>query len=91
MTMQKFRLTGLDEDGVRGESHKLRLVCLIEGDGKLAFFGRVENRSNIDLVLSQGFPCEVACECNVPNEIHRRKYGHTWWVCEQASLAAEAC
>jgi hypothetical protein len=87
MERQTFRLIALDEGGVRQsrENDNLRLVCLIEGGGKLAVWGRDESRDNIDKVRSAGMPCAVECECIAPEQ-WAVKYGHTYWVPQGASL-----
>ena len=82
---KRFVLVGLDEGGVRGITNP-RLVCLIEDGGKLAIWGTLGNRTNIDLVLSQGMPCEVECAARAPSEWAQIQYGHTWWVPEDAPL-----
>ncbi len=86
MEMLRFRLTGLDEGGVRQsrENDNLRLVCLIEGGGKLAVWGRSNSRENIDRVQSS-VPCSVECECIEP-ETWALRYGHTKWVPQGSTL-----
>ena len=87
MEMLKFRLTGLDEGGVRQsrENDNLRLVCLVEGGGKLAIWGRHDSRQNIDRVRKAGMPCDVECGCIDP-ESWALGYGHTKWVPEGSTL-----
>ena len=86
MGLLRFRLTGLDEGGVRQslENDNLRLVCLIEGGGKLAVWGSPDSRENIDKVQSS-VPCAVECECSEP-ETWALKYGHTKWVPQDSTL-----
>jgi len=76
-----FKLIGFDEAGVRqsSEEENLRLVCLIEGGGKLAVWGSIGSCENIDNVLAAGMPCEVECDCILPKQWAMR-YGHTNWV-----------
>jgi hypothetical protein len=87
MAMKTFRLIGFDEGGVKkgGEKNNLRLVCLIEGGGKLAIWGSATSRVNIDLVQQAGMPCNVECDCIPPQEWAAR-YGHTDWVPEGKTL-----
>jgi hypothetical protein len=75
----RFRLIGFDEGGVRQSQGNatLRLVCQIEGDGKLAIWGSVGARQNIDRVLNAGMPCEIECDC-IPPEEWATKYGHSF-------------
>lgn len=77
----RFKLIGLDEGGVRQSegNRNLRLVCLIEGGGKLAVWGSVGSRENIDRVKAAGMPCDVECDC-IPPEPWAVKYGHTYCV-----------
>jgi len=87
MATKTFKLIGLDEGGVRQSqgSENLRLVCRIEGGGKLAVWGSVGARENIDRVLSAGMPCEVVCEVIPPSEWAIQK-GHSHWVPQGKSL-----
>jgi hypothetical protein len=75
-----FKLIGLDEGGVQGSEAHLRLVCRIEGDGKLAVWGSTGSRENINNVLAAGMPCEVECDCKPALEPQATLYGHTYWV-----------
>ncbi len=78
-----FKLVALDEGGVmrsRQKANGLRLVCRIEGGGKLAIWGKEGARKNIDAVWSAGLPCTVECEYQQPSRVHAEKYGHTQWV-----------
>ena len=77
--MKRFKLVGLDEGGVRSSNDNLRLVCLIEGGGKLAIWGQTGSRANIDAVLNAGTPCDLECECILP-ERWAARYGHSHWV-----------
>jgi hypothetical protein len=76
-----FKLIGFDERGIQRsrQNPNLRLVCLIEGGGKLAVWGEVGSRENIDKVQAAGMPCEVECDC-IPPEQWAMQYGHTYWV-----------
>jgi hypothetical protein len=83
----KFKLIGFDEGGVRQsrEGENLRLVCLIEGGGKLAVWGSIGSSENINNVQAAGMPCEVECECIAPEQWASR-YGHTHWVPQGSKL-----
>ena len=83
--MKRFRLVALDEGGARGITNP-RLVCRIKGGGKLAIWGGAKQRVNIDLVLAQGMPCEIECECHEPSEWAKAQFGQLWWVPESAKL-----
>jgi len=78
-----FNLVGFEEGGVMQSqgSDNLRLVCLIEGGGKLAVWGRTGERKNIDRVLGAGMPCQVECETIAPSAWAIQK-GHSCWVPE---------
>lgn len=91
METRTFRLIGLDEGGVRKsrENDNLRLVCLIDGGGKLAVWGHEVARENIDKVRLAGMPCTVECEWIVPEE-WALKYGHTHWVPQGAALSIKS-
>lgn len=83
-----FKLIGLDESGVqqgRGNMNP-RLVCLIEGGGKLAIWGSVGSRENIDTVQCAGMPCDVECDCISLPEQWAIRYGHTYWVPQRSKL-----
>ena len=82
-----FRLAGFDQGGVRGPASNLRLVCFIDGGGKLAVWGRQGASGNIDRVLSSGPRCSVDCEFREPSASHRKEYGHTHWVHETFALS----
>jgi hypothetical protein len=76
-----FKLIGFDEGGAqqsRGKNN-LRLVCLIEGGGKLAIWGSIGSMENINAVQASGMPCDVECGCIKP-EAWAVQYGHTYWV-----------
>lgn len=75
-----FRIVGFDEDGVQGPPNHLRLVCLIEGGGKLAIWGREGASGNIEKVLQAGPRCTVDREYGKPGAIQAEKHGHTHWV-----------
>jgi len=81
METKTFRLIGFEEGGVQRsrDNPNLRLVCLIEGGGKLAVWGRVGSRKNIDRVQTAGMPCKIECECIQPGK-WAIKLGHTYWV-----------
>ena len=82
----RLRLVALDEGEVKGAPSNLRLVCVTDSGEKLAIWGKRGNRRNIDLVLAAGLPCTVECEYREPNQIHRDKFGHTYWVREDFHL-----
>jgi hypothetical protein len=84
----RLKLVGLDEGGVRSspEINNLRLVCLIDGGGKLAVWGSPDSRENIDKVQAAGIPCEVECDCITAAQWSITKYGHTYWVPEGYEL-----
>jgi len=82
-----FPITGFDEGGVRGPASNLRLVCLIEGGGKLAIWGSHDVSNNIDKVINAGPQCSIDCEFQPPGDVQARKYGHTHWVHQTFSLA----
>ena len=75
-----FRLVGLDEGGVRGSPDHRRLVCNIDGGGKLVIWGQEGSRGNIDAVLRAGMPCSVECKWVLPTPAFAQRYKHTHWV-----------
>ena len=81
-----FKLIAFDEGEVRGAPNRLRLVCNIEGGGKLAIWGKKGSRENINIVLNAGLPCEIVCKTQKPNLVQARKFGHTHWVSENSLL-----
>ena len=88
MSDDLFYLVGFDEGGEKeGAEGAKRLVCNIEGGGKLAIWGRDRNRANLDAVLAAGLPCVVRCACVEP-EAWAAKYGHTHWVPQHVRLEA---
>jgi len=69
------------------DSSNLRLVCITELHEKVAFWGtQGKNTVNIDRVLQKGLPCEIECEYIEPNEVFRNKFGHKFWVPENAQV-----
>ena len=79
--LQVFRLIAFDEPGpVAGSSNNRRLVCKIEGGGKIAIWGSEDSMQNINAVLAAGLRCNVECTWREPNLQHAEKYGHTHWV-----------
>jgi hypothetical protein len=86
MTRIQLRLVSLDEGGVTGSPESLRLVCQTDSGQKIAIWGRRSNTANIDSVLNAGLPCTIDCEYREPNDVHHRKYGHTYWVPETCPL-----
>ena len=85
-SLETFRLVGLDEGGVRGAPDHRRLVCNIDGGGKLVIWSREGSRHNIDAVLRAGMPCSVECEWIPPRPDFEQKYGHTNWVSWNSEL-----
>ena len=81
-----FTIIGFDEDGVRENEGKLRLVCNIEDDGKLALWGREQDRHNIDAVLNAGLPCTIECEYSAPASWASTKFKHTHWVAPETRI-----
>jgi hypothetical protein len=81
MAIKTFRLIGFDEGGVnqKQDNENLRLVCLLEGGGKLAVWGKVGSQKNIDLVMRAGIPCSIECDC-IPPSAWAIRYGHTSWL-----------
>ena len=87
-----FYLVAFDEGGVKQNPEnreKLRLVCQIEGGGKLAIWGSPHARANIDTVLAAVVPCRVLCDYTDPAP-WARVYGHTHWVPEAGQLSIVA-
>ena len=87
-----FYLVAFDEGGVKQNPEnreKLRLVCQIEGGGKLAIWGSPHARANIDTVLAAGVPCRVLCDYTAPAP-WALVYGHTHWVPEAGQLSIVA-
>ena len=74
------------EGGVGGAPNRRRLVCNIEGGGKVAIWGREGARHNIDAILTTGLPCTVECEYSSPNPNMAQRFGHTHWVPQDARL-----
>ena len=88
MSQGRFHLVGLDESGGKHEGVKgdIRLVCQIDGGGKLAIWGSIRNTRNIDLVMGASFPCVISCLWREPSSWARERYGHIHWVQENANL-----
>jgi superfamily I DNA/RNA helicase len=80
-----LRLTGVDPGSQDDRMSHRRLVCLIDGGGKLAIWGRDGNARNIDAVREAGFPCLVSGVWRDP-EPWAVKYGHTHWLEESGVL-----
>ncbi len=83
-----FRLIGFDEGGekVGRDSGHHRLVCNIDGGGKIAIWGSKDSRRNIDSVLKAGLPCDIECEYRLPDDPWAKEYCHTHWVPENWDL-----
>ncbi len=61
-----LKLVGYDEGGLQDNAGRKRLVCNLEGGGKVAIWGSTGDTANIDAVLAAGVPCEVRCRWPVP-------------------------
>lgn len=81
-----FRIVEFEEGGVAGEPSHLRLVCRTEDGGKMAIWGREENRRNIDAVLDAGAPCTVESEYRDPKPELAERFGHTHLVRQEYRL-----
>jgi superfamily I DNA/RNA helicase len=81
----KLRLLGVDPGSQDNRTSNRRLVCLIDGGGKLAIWGRDGNTRNIDAVRAAGFPCVVSCVVRNP-EPWAARFGHTHWLEENNHL-----
>lgn len=88
METKTFRLISLDESDVRQSrgNANLRLVCLIEGGGKLAVWGSPGSLVNIEKMKAAGLPCSVECECVLARGPWVSKYDHRYWVPERCKL-----
>ena len=87
-----FRLISFDEDGDEGHGRGVRvgpnghrLVCNIEGGGKIAIWGDKPPRSNIESVLKAGLPCVIKCKYRPPKD-WAEKFDHKYWVPESYHL-----
>jgi hypothetical protein len=80
--MTELVLVSIDDRRTDDPRH-YRLVCNIEGGGKLAVWGRNGNTANMTMVQGWikefGFPLLVSCVWQEP-EPWSRKYGHTHWL-----------
>jgi hypothetical protein len=72
-----FTLTGRDEAWSRDQPGNRRLVCFVEGGGKLAVMGTEDARENMKAVAEAGFPCAIACVRSEPKEWQKRVRGYT--------------
>ena len=77
MTMTTFRLIGRDEEWSRDRPGNRRLVCFVDGGGKLAVMGTEDARENMRVVAAAGFPVSIACVRSEPKEWQRRVRGYT--------------
>ena len=77
MTTTVFRLIGRDEEWSRDRPGNRRLVCFLEGGGKLAVMGTEDERDNMKAVAAAGFPVSVACVRSEPKEWQKRVRGYT--------------
>ena len=81
-----FVLIDFEEGGDRiGRDGRRRLVCNIEGGGKIVIWGSERAHGNIDAVLRAGLPCKIECDHHEPAPWAER-YGHTHWVAEDSRL-----
>ena len=87
---RRFTLVAFDEEPSVQKSSKgtLRLVCRLEGGGKLAIWGDDDSRLNIDAVLCAGLPCTVECERTRQPQpwAAREPLGHTYWIPQGSTL-----
>jgi len=86
---ERFRIVMYEEGGeVRSqESPNLRLVCITDSNEKLVVWGEEDkNRTNIDKVLRAGLPCQIDCEYCEPPDDFKNKFGHKYWVPQDAML-----
>jgi hypothetical protein len=78
-------LTEIDDSRTDDPKH-YRLVCKIDGGGKLAVWGRDGNTANVAQVRQwiddHGFPLTISCVWTEPEEWASKKYGHTHWLAE---------
>ena len=82
-----FRLISFDEGGTReGPKRDLRLVCNAQSGDKIAIFGSMQNRKNIDAVLNAGIPCTINCKTRPPADWAASRFGHTHWIPETVTL-----
>jgi hypothetical protein len=72
-----FTLIGRDEEWSRDRPGNRRLVCFVEGGGKLAVMGTEDERDNMKAVEAAGFPVTIACERSEPKEWQKRVRGYT--------------
>jgi hypothetical protein len=82
----EFVLLGVDPGSGEGKPANRRLVCLIQGGGILAIWGRDGNTSHIDAVVAHGFPCTISCDWRDVPDWASEKYGHTHWLEESAFM-----
>ncbi len=83
-----FRIVKFDEGGVKGgpPDKQWRLVCVLDGGGKLAIWGEDGVMGNINKVEKAGLPCTVKCEYQDPKDYAREQFGHTCWVQQDFDL-----
>lgn len=75
----RFKILGIDEGGVKQSQGNLRIVCRIDGGGKLAVWGIVDSPENIEKLRGATMPCEIECDCVAP-QAWAVTHGHTHWV-----------
>jgi hypothetical protein len=76
-SMVTFRLVSRDDEWSRDRPGNRRLVCFVEGGGKLAVMGTEDERANMAAVEAAGFPCVVVCTRSEPKEWQKRVRGYT--------------
>lgn len=90
MKWERFVLVGFTENDPRKSktTDNVRLVCEVDqrGGGRLAIWGTVDSRANIDAVLEAGMPCVVECDTLPPTGDFEEKYGHTHWSPQDGRL-----
>lgn len=81
-----FTVVKFDEGGVRGTPENQRLVCVLDGGGKLAIWGSETDSRNVDLVAGLTPPFRIQCDFQPPGGPQARTFGHTHWVKEGSFL-----
>jgi hypothetical protein len=76
-TSNELRLIGRDEQWSSDRPGNRRLICHIDGGGKLAIMGTEADRGNIEAVNAVGFPCTVVALTSEPKEWQQRRRGYT--------------
>ena len=83
--MEQLVLTGIDQESYDDPKH-YRLVCFIEGGGKLAIWGRHGETANVDTIRNWirlfGLPLALSGRWTTPQAWSER-HGHTHWLEER--------